>query len=99
MFKVGDKLTLIKKGRLSTCESKKHIKKAVYGEVYTASKVGKMDDVWRISFSVLGIDNAYLMSLFRKIEPHKFTNELTGELANKPLIKERVEKIKEKQAA
>ena len=34
---------------------------------------------------------------FRKIEPHAFTNSTTEELANKPLTKEKVEKIKEKE--
>lgn len=37
----------------------------------------------------------YDSSRFRKAEPHNFRNELTSKLANKPLIKEGLEKVKE----
>ncbi len=50
-------------------------------------------------FSHRGTTQSFHPNHLRKlITDHTFTNELTEELANKPLIKEGLEKVKEKEA-
>jgi hypothetical protein len=97
-MKVGDKVVCIKKGNWTVeKEGKGHSTVPVFNDIVTISKI--MYDNY-LEFYEHGEFNLFAGYMFRKIiKDHTFTNELTNKLANKPLIKEGLEIIKEKELA
>ena len=70
----------------------------VKGKIYKITCTLPSTEYNPMNVGVNGIDGTWHCTRFRKvITDHTFTNELTEELANKPLIKEGLEKVKEKQ--
>ena len=97
MFKAGDEVICIDDTDLSEKELKK-------GDEYTISTVDSKG--YKCAYTgkhitvliLIGFPNdPFHSNRFRKKQKNRFTNKLTKKLANKPIVKETVEKIEELQ--
>lgn len=89
-MKIGDKVVCIDDKDINDNSLKE-------GKIYTITKIYNIFN--QVVVELKFYDSPYLIDRFRKlITDHTFSNSTTKELAGKPLIKERIEKIEPEKA-
>lgn len=102
MFKVGDKVIAIDNPSGGDLEIAIYygVDLPVKGEIYTVTRAFSLKGyryIWLAELNHGGTDG-FLIRSFRKVEPNRFTNSITRELAEKEILEERIEEPKREPA-